>query len=157
MIVTKVDVSTLTEDLEGLKEGLSNLGPVYRGPVYNIFKTFIKAHFSSEGGYSGEQWAPLSPTYAAWKAKHYPGRGILQREGRLYNSLSAQSGDTIFRVTPTSAEFGTKVPYAVYHQAEDRGAAPFPRRAVIPPFTRAELTRIKDAILAYLLEKMRNR
>ena len=157
MIAIKVDVKDLLEDLEGLKAGLGDLAPVYRGPIHNIFKTFIKAHFTSEGGYSGEKWAPLNPTYAAWKAKHYPGRGILQREGRLFDSLQGSGGDSIIRVTPTGAEFGTKVPYAVYHQAEDRGKAPFPRRAVIPPLTKAELTRIKDAILAFLLQRMRRR
>lgn len=153
-ISLEMDTKVLQYRLKGLKAGLADLSPVWRGPVYRIFQDFIKVHFDSGGSYSGDQWAPLSPRYAAWKEKHYPGKGILRREDDLFKSL--QDGpDKVLRVTPDSAEMGTSVPYAVYHQAKDRGKAPFPRREVIPPLTRQEGTRIVDAILAFLFKSMR--
>ncbi len=141
--------------LQGLQEALGNLAPAWRGPVHDIFTRFIAVHFTSQGQYSGEVWKPLSPKYAAWKEKHYPGMGILRRQDRLFKSLTETGGEHILRVYPDSVEMGTRVPYSVYHQAKDRGKATFPRRLVIPPLTKAEGERIVDALLGFLLSAMR--
>lgn len=71
----------------------------------------------------GPGWAPLSPAYAAWKSANYPGRGILVRTGRMRASM----GD-VQRISPMSLEWGTSVPYAVFHQ---RGTRKMPQRKVI--------------------------
>lgn len=71
------------------------------------------------GGLPGP-WAPLSPSYAAWKATHYPGKTILRRTDRLYASLTSRSPDTVWEVTPRTIRFGTRVPYFVYHQTGTR-------------------------------------
>jgi phage gpG-like protein len=65
-------------------------------------------------------WAPLSPAYAAWKAKRYPGKSILRRTDRLYESLTQRSPDTVWEITPRTIRFGTRVPYWKYHQTGTR-------------------------------------
>jgi hypothetical protein len=36
----------------------------------------------------GEAWAPLSTKYAQWKAKHFPGKRVLERTGELRRAAS---------------------------------------------------------------------
>lgn len=155
--ITLAGADALVARLEGLEQALGNLAPAWRGPVHDIFVRFITVHFTSQGKYSGEVWRPLSPRYLAWKERHYPGMGILRRTDRLYKSLTETGGEHILRVYPDAVEMGTRVLYAVYHQARDRGKARFPRRLVIPPLTRAEGARIADALLAFLLAGMRRK
>jgi phage gpG-like protein len=38
----------------------------------------------------GEGWAPLSTAYAKWKAKHFPGKRILERTGELRRAASTK-------------------------------------------------------------------
>jgi hypothetical protein len=77
----------------------------------------VQTDFATEGAQSGSRWAPLSPKYAAWKQQHYPGRGILLREGALKASLAGPDApQAIFRMAPTSLEIGTSVRYALAHQ-----------------------------------------
>ena len=44
--------------------------------------------FDTEGAFGGFPWPPLSPSYAAWKAANYPGRGILVLERDLRQAAS---------------------------------------------------------------------
>lgn len=38
---------------------------------------------ASQGGVFNAKWPALSPKYAVWKAKHFPGRGPLIRSGNM--------------------------------------------------------------------------
>lgn len=78
--------------------------------------------FDSEG--RGD-WPPLSRDYAAWKARHYPGKPILRRDDTLYDSVTRPDIDVR---EPAFAVFGTGDPVAVYHQ---RGTDRMPARRVI--------------------------
>ena len=49
--------------------------------------------FASEGTTGGQTWEPLSEDYAAYKARKFPGRKILQRTGKLRRSLTTK-GDS---------------------------------------------------------------
>lgn len=52
--------------------------------ITSLFTRWMGRQFKSEGAYwGGYPWQPLSPRYAAWKALHYPGKGILVAEGDL--------------------------------------------------------------------------
>lgn len=91
-----------------------------------------------EGGTPSGGWAPLSPGYAKWKAKHYPNRGLLIRTERLKRSLRfvagpgflAQPGpDTIVEASERAFVFGTRVPYGRHHQ-RPTGNRP-PRRRIL--------------------------
>lgn len=58
------------------------------GRSADVILAQIRANFATEGaaGQSGG-WPPLSPAYAAWKAKRFPGRPILVRHGGMKGAL----------------------------------------------------------------------
>ncbi len=78
--------------------------------------------FASQGD---GQWPQLSRNYGAWKARHFPGKPILQREGELLASVTKPD---ISVKEPSYAIFGTGDPVAVYHQ---KGSGRLPIRRVI--------------------------
>lgn len=65
-----------------LKEGLDDLDKPLRESI-PFLRAFVAANYESEGASSGAPWAPLSGPYAAWKARHYPGRPILVATGEM--------------------------------------------------------------------------
>lgn len=77
---------------------------------------------------SGPGWVPLSPAYAAWKEKHYPGEPLMRLTHRLVNSLTgvdqADSQDTVKDIRALEATFGTRVPHALAHQRGVPGRLP---------------------------------
>lgn len=67
----------------------------------------IRDQFAAEGS---PAWEPLSPRYAARKARTYPGMPILQATRRLMLSLTdADAPDAVFDVSPTRLILGTDV------------------------------------------------
>lgn len=95
------------------------------GALADDFAKVEARQFAGQGTYSGG-WAPLSAGYAARKAVRYPGKGILEAEGRLMRSLTGSDGpDAVREVTRDSLLVGTSVPYAGYHQ---RGTSRMPQR-----------------------------
>ena len=74
--------------------------------------------FDAEGeGPVAGHWASLKENYAAWKAKHYPGKRILERTGALCEALTQKGGNSLREYTGESMTFGTLgVPYASFHQ-----------------------------------------
>lgn len=79
--------------------------------------------FRSQGAYASGGWPPLSPQYARWKARHYPGKTILRRTDELFRSLTV--GPAIRIIEPEFAVFGSEVDYGRYHQ---EGSGSLPRR-----------------------------
>jgi len=67
------------------------------------------------------QWVPLNPVYEAWKKSNYPeSKGILRRTDRLYNSMvNPAHEENITDIGFTSAAYGTRVPYAGFHDSTD--------------------------------------
>jgi phage gpG-like protein len=97
--------------LGGKVEDLTWLWPEMAGVFY---QRELKL-FTNEG--EGE-WLPLTPRYATWKAKHYPGEPLLSVTGRLRRSLvSRDTPESVYEADARSLTVGTIVPYAVYHQA----------------------------------------
>ena len=83
--------------------------------IYEDFKSLEKNIFNSEG--TPERFIPLtSEKYKRWKERYYPGKKIMQLTGRLMESLSNISADTIMEIRKQSAAFGTEVEYALRHQ-----------------------------------------
>jgi hypothetical protein len=81
----------------------------------------VQQNFITEGELVGG-WPDLNPAYAAWKARHFPGRKILELTRRLRESLMPGAGgtsglgsDTVLRVGPRELTIGTRVPYARWH------------------------------------------
>lgn len=104
------------------------------------FQRNERQQFASEGAYASGGWAPLSPAYAAWKARHYPGKPILERTGALKASLTERP----FGIEVLETGFmvvGSHVDYGAYHQ---RGGGRLPRRRPVelPEAERREWVRI---------------
>lgn len=111
----------LDRTLEGIEDRTGDLRPAWEA-LRGRFLAVERHQFESQGGYSGG-WAPLSPRYAAWKSRHYPGKTILRRTDELYHSLTA--GPAIAVLEPDRMILGTDVAHAEPHQ---RGGRHLPRR-----------------------------
>ncbi len=154
MITVKMDAERLNVRLGGILGAVKDLRPVWPD-VHNIFMDFIKEVFRSQGGYAGTTWQPLNPNYAAWKARYYAGKPIMQLTGRLYESfITPNHPEHVYRTGPSFGEFGTRVLYARTHHW---GYPPrnIPARRLIPRFTKAEGERVVDAILAHIIKGAR--
>lgn len=84
--------------------------------------------FDTEGSSTGTKWHPLSRGYATWKARHYPGRRILEATGDLRRSYEKGGGGHIRKLEPRSMVWGSEVPYGRFHQA---GGSRLPRRPIL--------------------------
>lgn len=65
--------------------------------------------FVSRGGVINERWADLNPSYAAWKARMWPGRPPLVRTGLMQQGFRHKS-------TKLSTELWNEAEYFKYHQ-----------------------------------------
>lgn len=83
----------------------------------DLFLVIERRQFATEGRYGSGGWAPLSPRYAAWKARHFPGKTILRRTDELFTSLT--EGPQIRIIEPGFMVLGSAVPYGKYHQLGD--------------------------------------
>lgn len=92
--------------------------------IRDDFYAMEKEWFETEGG---SQWTPLSPRYAAWKDKAYPGKTILRRDDRLFQAVTGQPGDAEVR----SSELHIYLRGVPYWRAHDQGIGRLPVRKVI--------------------------
>jgi hypothetical protein len=83
---------TVIRRLRGMEERAANLAPIFEKLAADFYR-FEGDVFRTEGAVNASgQWKPLSPRYAAWKAKRYPGRRILRLTGKLRSSLVKSGG-----------------------------------------------------------------
>jgi phage gpG-like protein len=142
---------------EQLKRSLSRFGEHAKDlsePFREIVKDFHKIErrqFETEGSYGSGGWQPLSPRYAEWKAKKYPGRPIMVLSGLLKESLLGDNPYSVELVTPKSMEVGTVINYAIYHQ---KGTSKMPARPLIQ-LTEDDKKRWIKFIQAYLVKQAR--
>lgn len=98
-------------------DGIADYRPIW-GVIEDDFYALQKDQFKSEGAEGGAQWQELSPEYAKWKEKHYPGKPILQRSGDLEASLTNPNDPNTVRIEQRKTlTLGSKIPYAIYHQS----------------------------------------
>lgn len=74
----------------------------------------IQRRFDQEG----PGWLELTRTYAAQKAKKYPGKTILRREDHLYHSFEKDGEGNVTRIEALSGEYGSSIGYGIYHQKD---------------------------------------
>lgn len=129
-----------------LKEATSDLSGLWPD-VDALLRQIEEEQFSSKGKRGGEEWVKLSDEYAAWKARRYPGRPILVLKGKLKESLTQSGGGHIFIPGKLGMAFGTKVPYAVYHQT---GTRYMPARPPIKLLKTEDAVKIQRLIQEYL-------
>lgn len=101
--------------------------------------------FASRGGVISEPWPALNPSYAAWKARMWPGRPPLIRTGVMQQGFKFKSGKL-------STELWNDAEYFEYHQ-EGRGV---PQRTMMKvDETRAK--RIAKYVLSDITDQMKAR
>jgi len=112
--------SRFGEDVHDLKDAFTQIA--------DNFQRGEQQQFDTEGNYGAGGWKPLAESTRIFKEQHgFPDR-ILVRTGSLRSSLAGNTGETIGRIEPLSAEMGTTNPAAGYHQ---RGTRRMPARPVI--------------------------
>lgn len=101
---------------------VSDFRPYWNTTFKDRWREWMLDIFRSQGAATGQGWAPLTPTYAIWKAEHFSHEGILVRLGSLSGSLinPDRSGLGVWRPTPSAIEVGTTVRYAIWHQKGTR-------------------------------------
>lgn len=104
----------LKRTLDRFAENVADARPAWEA-IAERFVHVERRQFATEGGAFSGGWAPLSPNYAAWKARHYPGRPILVREDELRASLTKRPlGVEV--IEPGFMLIGSAVPHGRYHQ-----------------------------------------
>lgn len=116
MITFTFNVAGLQEiktGIERFSEGVSDLTPAWED-IRDLFWDIEGGQFDAEGQGGDGPWAPLSPTYANWKAIHY-GTPILELTGALRQSLTGGGGAEV-EIGPMSLKVGSSIPYGIFHQ-----------------------------------------
>ena len=113
-IKTTPQLNTLIRNIERLSENLTDgfdwesLAPTVAEAADNIF--------ASEGR---GQWPQLSEAYARWKARHYPGKGILELTG-AYRNAATQIGApyNVVEVGDDHLTYGVEgLDYPAFHES----------------------------------------
>lgn len=134
--VTLNGLDDLDDSLSQFKDILNDLSPEFGLVGDYLVGFFSNDVFATEGAAIGQNWPPLSPSYAAWKARNFPGRGLLQQSGLLQSSFTA---------LPTSdyLTISNDTPYGGYLQY---GTSRMPPR-VFMSLSDANLAVIRDMII----------
>lgn len=99
--------------------------------------------FASRGRVIGEPWPALNPSYAAWKAKYWPGRPPLVQTGLMQQSFRHSSTDL-------STSLWNEAEYFKYHQ-DGRGV---PERMMMK-IDEQRAARIAKYILGDITDQMK--
>lgn len=105
--------------------------------------------FESEGASRGHPWAPLSPRYAAAKARAGRSPKVLHRRGLLRASFLPGGSGHIADLSEDTLVFGSRLarPKPAWH---DRGTSRTPERPLLRPIPRdlEELTLLVEEDIA---------
>lgn len=121
----------LDRELADIQDRVRDMRPVW-DVLADRFAVIERAQFATEGRYGSGGWQALSPRYARWKARTYPGKPILQREGDLVASLTERP----FGIEVLEENFmvlGSDVEYGRYHQNPEVAGRPPQRRPIELP------------------------
>lgn len=112
--------TTIRMELVGVDQAQSRLIRVEGGltRLRPLFELFGKERYLEQKSlFDLAPWKPLSPEYAERKRKDVGDKGILRYSDRLFLSLTQQGSEgNIHRVDDNSAEFGSNVPYGIFHR-----------------------------------------
>lgn len=130
----EVQVDRTLERFAGADVDLTNAWP----RVTRLFLEAERRQFASEGRFGSGGWPALSPNYARWKRRHYPGRTILRRTDELFRSLTV--GPQIRIANRRELRLGSAVAHGVYHQQGD--GVPRRRPVDLPEATRRAMVKV---------------
>jgi hypothetical protein len=85
---------------------ISDLSDAFR-EIATSFYIGERAQFESSGSAATGQWAPLSPRYAAWKARNFPNKGILRRTDQMFHAATGdKSAGAVLDIKPMQMRMG---------------------------------------------------
>lgn len=111
--------------LQRFAQKVADPTPVWE-EIADRFVDLQRRNFDTEGAAMSGGWDPLSPDYGRFKARAFPGKGILVRSGELEESLAGTLG--VREIDRNSMTVGTQISYAAYHQ---NGTKRMPARRLI--------------------------
>ena len=149
-IQTQPDLDDFSHSIEQLGNNLtdgfdwSSLAPMVAEAADRIF--------ASEGHGA---WPQLSEAYARWKAKNYPGKGILDLTG-AYRTAVTQIGapGNVITTTENSLTYGVEgLDYPVFHES---GTDRLPARPVFDLLAEDEdlSSNVKEALSEHINQKL---
>lgn len=95
-----------------MRRSVTDLRPLFEEVLEPAFYAEREQDFASQGARVGG-WRELEASYREWKAKHYPGKPILQLTGALKDSLTKQNAaGQVRRVDERAMTLGTNLVYA---------------------------------------------
>lgn len=112
---------TLSVGLSRLRATINDWTPFWTNYFVPAWYDLEAAQYASGGAQGGSAWVALSPRYAAWKQKHFPGQPIGVRTGTARASLTSPTGPSSVMM-PAAASFvvGTDLPYPIFLQLGTR-------------------------------------
>lgn len=113
----------LVRRLRGIEAGLKDWSPAFQQTASELKAIFSNDVFQSEGRAISAPWQPLKPSYAAQKARKYPGKGILEATGHMRRSFQS-----MFK--PDMAAVWNTASYFKYHQS-NKPRSRLPRRVMM--------------------------
>ena len=122
-----IDISDAKNRIKDMEDRAKDLRPVWRYAKKEL-ETAFTVNFLSGGNLVPGGWAPLDRGYAAWKSIHHPGAKKLIIDGKLFRSVSDLDDPAVNKIEKRSAQFGTNVEYARFHQY---GTTKMPARQII--------------------------
>lgn len=115
--------------------------------------------YTTEGASTGSLWARLSPGYAAWKKRAYPGRRILVRTRETRNRFTQPSNPSHIRrfLRPFSYQFGAASSVQAAHEfgIGDPGQR-LPVRKILRK-TSADLAAFRQVLLQFYIKRLRQK
>lgn len=108
--ITLTGSTQLRNKLGRIATGMRNLSGAFTDIGEELSTYYQTQGFLSQGGVFGEDWEPLSRSYAVRKAKRYPGRPPLVATGKMLSGFR-------YEVGPTFVVIGNRMPYFKYHQS----------------------------------------
>lgn len=113
----------LARRLRGIDKELKNWKPAFKKTAEDLKNVFSSEVFETQGRAIGVSWKPLSPAYRAYKARRYPGKGILEATGKMRGSFK-----TLYK-TDMAVIWNSAV-YFKYHQS-NKPRRRLPRRVML--------------------------
>lgn len=115
-------IKQIDRGFERFTQDIKDLRPAFENMVRD-FRQIERMQFESAGG-RATGWQPLSPRYAAYKARRYPGQPLMVATGDLRSSLTGHTSDTIEEIEPLQLTLGTRDPKAIFHHRGTRRGLP---------------------------------
>jgi hypothetical protein len=113
-------MTTVTMELVGVDRAQANLVKIESEltRLRPLFQEFGKEFYTEEKSlFDLAPWKPLTPDYAERKRRAVGDKPILRYSDRLFLSLTKEGSEgNVHHVSDNDAEFGSAVPYGIFHR-----------------------------------------